>query len=179
MVYPSSIGQFLTQWQQAGVFDYLLPFLLIFAIVLGILSATHILGANKGLHVIIALVVGLLALQLNFVPDFFREVFPRLGVALAVILVIMILVGLFIPNNERRYWFWGLGAIGFIAALVVLSQSFSNFGWYSSMAYGDYVGWIVGAVLVIGIIIAIATSGSEGGGDVNFGNAEFGRMRRH
>ena len=177
MVY--SIGQFLSQWQQAGVFDYLLPFLLIFAVVLGILSATHILGANKGLHVIIALVIGLLALQLNFVPDFFREVFPRLGVALAVILVIMIMVGLFIPDNERRYWFWGLGAIGFIAALVVLSQSFSAFGWYSSTMYDDYIGWVISAVLVIGIIIAVATSGSEGGADPNFGNARFGRMRDH
>jgi hypothetical protein len=159
MVY--TIGQFLSQWQQAGVFDYLLPFLLIFAIVLGILSATNILGSNKGIHVIIAFVIGMLALQLSFVPDFFREVFPRLGVALAVILVIMICVGLFIPDIERRYWFWGLGAIGFVAALVVLSQSFSSFGWYSSMAYDDYVGWIVGTVLIIGVIIAIAASGPD------------------
>lgn len=174
-----SIGQFLTGWQQAGVFDYLLPFLLIFAVVLGILSATHILGANKGLHVIIALVIGLMALQLNFVSDFFREVFPRLGVALAVILVIMILVGLFIPDNERRYWFWGLGAIGFIAALVVLSQSFSAFGWYTSAAYDDYIGWVISAVLVIGIIIAIATSGGNGASDPHFGEANFGRMRSH
>mgnify|MGYP001559633943 CR=1 FL=1 len=170
MVY--TIGQFLSQWQQAGVFDYLLPFLLIFAVVLGILSATHILGSNKGLHVIIALVIGFMALQLNFVPDFFREVFPRLGVALAVILIIMILVGLFIQENEARYWYWGLGAIGFIAALVVLSQSFTAFGWNSPSNYNDYVGWIVGVVLVIGVIIAIATSGS-GGGDSNFGKASF------
>ncbi|MBM3232905.1 hypothetical protein FJZ18_01930 [Candidatus Pacearchaeota archaeon] len=163
MVY--TIGQFLSQWQQAGVFDYLLPFLLIFAVVLGILSTTNILGLNKGIHVIIALVIGMLALQLNFVPDFFREVFPRLGVALAVILVIMICIGLFIPDEEKRYWFWGLGAIGFVAALVVLSQSFSSFGWYSSLAYDDYVGWIVGVVLIIGVIIAIASSGSHTGGN--------------
>ncbi len=171
-----TIGQFLSQWQQAGVFDYLLPFLLIFAIILGILSSTHILGANKGLHIIIALVIGLMALQLNYVPDFFKEVFPRLGVALAVILVIMILVGLFIPNDERRYWFWGLGAIGFVSALVVLSQSFSAYGWYSSLAYDDYIGWIVGAVLVIGVIIAISASG--GGGNTS-GEASFDRMRTH
>ena len=173
MVYSYSLGQMFAQWQQAGVFDYLLPFLLIFAVVLGILSATNILGSSKGIHVIIALVIVLLALQLSFVPDFFREVFPRLGVALAVILTIMILVGLFIPDSERKFWFWGLGAIGFVSALVVLSKSFSAFGWNSSVS-DEYVGWIVSAVLVIGVIIAISVSGNEGGVE---GDASFTRMR--
>ena len=171
-----SIAQFLSQWQQAGVFDYLLPLLLIFAVVLGILSTTHILGANKGLHVIIAMVIGFLSLQLDFVPLFFREVFPRLGVALAVILTVMVLVGLFIQKGESRFWFWGLGAIGFVSALVVLSQSFTAFGWSSAYSSDDFVGWIVGAVLVIGIIIAVSASGSSGGVD---GKAEFARMREH
>lgn len=163
MVY--TIGDFLLQMQQIQVFDYLLPFLLVFAVVFGILSATNILGENKGIHTIIAFVIGLMSLQLQLVPDFFREVFPRLGVAVAVILAVMILVGLFIPDEERRYWFWGLGAIGFIAAVVVVSQSFAAFGWYSYGGFAsDYVGWIVAGVLVVGLIIAIAASGSGGGG---------------
>ena len=100
--------------------------------------------------------VGLLALQFNYVPDFFREVFPRLGVGISVLLVLLILVGLFISKEDQRYWYYGLGTIGFIIAIVVISKSFEQYGWFSSAGSGDYVGWIVGAVLLIGLIIAVA-----------------------
>ena len=53
MVYD--IQSLLMQWETAGIFDYVLPFLLIFAIIFGILSATKISGSNKGVHLIIAL----------------------------------------------------------------------------------------------------------------------------
>lgn len=159
------IGIILSQWEAAGIFDYLLPFLLIFAIVFGVLNTTNILGSNKGIHIIIAVVVGILALRLNFVSAFFAEVFPRLGVGLAVLLTIMILIGLFVPKNERRYWLWGLGAIGFIIAIVVITKSFQNYTWFSFGAYSDYVGWIVGGVLLIGLIIAVAASGNNSNGD--------------
>lgn len=155
------IGYLLSQWESVGVFDFLLPFLLIFAVIFGILTTTNILGKEKGVHVVVALVIGLLALRLDFVPRFFAEIFPRLGVGLAVILVLVILIGLFVPKDEMRYWLWGLGAIAAIIAIVVVSKSFEGFGWYSSGAYSDYVGWIVGAVLLIGLIIAVATAGND------------------
>jgi hypothetical protein len=156
-----SVGTILTQWESYGVFDYLLPLLLIFAVVFGILTSTNILGKNKGIHVIIAAAIAMMALQFNFVSDFFRELFPRLGVGLAVILTILILVGLFIPDDERRYWYWGLGTIGVIVAIVVVVQSFEVFGWYASGPAQDYIGVIVLAVIITGLIIAVATSGGE------------------
>ncbi len=153
-----NIGTLLSQWEAAGVFDFLLPFLLIFAVVFGILTTTNILGKNKGVHIIIAFVIGLLALRLDFVPRFFAEIFPRLGVGLAVILTLVILIGLFVPQDAMRYWLYGLGAIAFVIAIVVVSQSFEGYGWFSSGSYSDYVGWIVGGVLVIGLIIAVANA---------------------
>ncbi|MBI2632538.1 hypothetical protein HYW75_06030, partial [Candidatus Pacearchaeota archaeon] len=59
------IGTVIAQWQTAGIYDFLLPFLLIFAIVLGILRSTSIIGGNRGLHIIIALVIGLMAVSYN------------------------------------------------------------------------------------------------------------------
>jgi len=171
-----TIGDLLLQWQQFQVFDYLLPFLLVFAVVFGILSATNILGSNKGIHTIIAVVVGLLSLQFRLVPQFFAQIFGRLALAVAVILVVMILVGLFIPNEHRMYWYWGLGSIGAIAAIVVVSESFNATGWYPTGYYSDYVGWIVAGVLIVGLIIAVASSGSSGGGGGG-GTAEFGPHR--
>ena len=91
-----TIADILNQWQTAGVFDYILPFLLIFSVVFGILASTNILGKQKGVNVIVSLVVGLLALRLGFVQLFFAQIFPRLGVGIGVILALLILAVLFV-----------------------------------------------------------------------------------
>lgn len=160
MVY--SIQELLYSWDSVGIFRFVLPFLLIFAIVFGILSAIGIFGKNKGINVIIALVIGLLSVRNESYVDFYGELFSKLGIGLAVVMVLLILVGLFIAEDESKYWMWGLGAIAAIVGIVVLLQTFNNLGW----AYGDYgsdmVGWIIGAVLLIGIVIAVANSSSGG-----------------
>ena len=159
-----SLYDLLNQWQSIGIFDLLLPFLLIFAIIFGILSATNILGSNRGVHVIIALVIAAMSLRLGFVSQFSTELFPRLGVGIIIVLALLILVGLFIAQDEARYWFWGLGAIGVIVFLVVIAKSGDAFGWgWGNYATQDVIGWVVLAVGIIGVIIAIATSGSKNG----------------
>ncbi len=164
-----TIVDILNQWQNVGVFDYVLPFLLIFTIVFGILEATNIVGKNKGVHVIIALVVGLLALRMGFMQTFFAEIFPRLGVGLAVILALLIMTGLFINKAEAKYWMWGIAAVGIVIWMIVLVGSLNVVGWFgSSSFYGDYAGLIIGAVLLIGVIIAVVASKSEGGSSGEF-----------
>lgn len=174
------IGSILLQWQSIGVFDYLLPLTLIFAVIFGILSSTHILGGNKGIHIIIALVIALMALQLNFVPELFREIFPRLGVGLAVLVSLLILVGMFITKQDMTKWAgYVLMGVGFIVFIIIIAKSFEPFGFYSG-AMGDYVGWIIGAVLLIGVIVAIAVSGPPNPDkDETPGNKTYERFRTH
>src|SRR3990167_5223415 len=81
-----TFGNLLSQWEQLGVFSYVLPFLLIFALVFGILMRTKIFEENKGINGIIALSTALMALQFNFVPIFFSDIFPKLGIGISVIL---------------------------------------------------------------------------------------------
>lgn len=151
----------LNQWQTVGVFDIVLPFVLIFAIIFGILSATHIIGDNKGVHVVIAAAVALLSLRSGFVQGFFAEIFPRLGVGLAVVLAFMILVGLFISKDEARYWMWGLGTLGVLVGAIAMYNSFDTLGYFDSYAWQENMGWIILGVAVIGIIVAIVASSTE------------------
>lgn len=156
------IGTVLLQWQSAGVFDYLLPFLLIFALVFAILQKSGILGDQKGIHAIIAVVIGFLALQLDFVPVFFREIFPRLGVAVAVILALLILVALFVNFGDAttkwpNYVMMGVGVIAF---LIIVSQTFQSYPWFSSWYSSDLIGWIILGVLFAALIIVVAVSSS-------------------
>ena len=57
-----TITNILNTWADIGVFAYLLPFLMIFALVFGILTKSKLLGENKAVHATLALTVGLLAL---------------------------------------------------------------------------------------------------------------------
>ena len=159
-----TVADILNQWQSAGIFDYVLPFLLVFSIVFGILQATNLIGANKGVHVIIALVVGMMAMRFGYVPEFFAQIFPFLGVGLGVILALLILTGLFINKEESRYWMYGIATIAVIVWIIVLISSFenANLWWGGFYFFENYASVIIGTVLVIGIIIAVVASKSEG-----------------
>ena len=115
-----AIGDLLSAWEQAGFFSYLLPFLLIFALVFGILNQIQLFKEKKAINAIIALVVGLMSLQFPMVPLFFSEIFPRLGVGLAIILVVLIFVGMFIDPGKAGifYILMGIGAVIVVVVLV-------------------------------------------------------------
>ena len=154
--YGGDIGTILAAWEQAGVFSYVLPFLLIFAVVFGILTRAKIFGENKGLNAVLALVIGLLSLQFELVPLFFSEIFPNLGIGLSVILVMLILIGLFLPAdkpNSANYLLIGIAAIVFV---IVIAKSFTNLGFYgaSNLTYFFY-SHITGITITIIVLIAI------------------------
>lgn len=155
--YGGTFGNLLSQMEQAGFFAYILPFLLIFALVFGILTRTQIFKDNKAINAVIALVVGLLSLQFDFVPIFFSEIFPRLGVGLAIILALLILAGLFFdPRNKLINY--SLLAVGVIIFLVVLIQTFGWVGWTSGFLLYDSWPTIVMVIIVLAVLALIFNS---------------------
>jgi len=152
-----AIGNILNIWGQAGVFSYAIPFLLIFAMIFGILSRMNLFKENRAINGIIALAVALMALQFPFVPMFFAEIFPALGVGLAVILVILILTGLFIdPKNKG--WMVGLSVVSIIVVAAVLISS----SWSLGLSFGGWFryNWptLIGIGIFIGLIILIVVA---------------------
>lgn len=148
-----SAGGFLSYLDQLGVFSYVLPFLLIFALVFVTLSGMNIFKENKGVSAVIALCVSLLSLQFNVVSLFFSELFPRVGVGLSVILAILILLGLFLDEDQKWMKYMLLG-MSFIVLFIVLFQSSIPAGWYNLFYFFDTqtFSWIF---LVLVVIIAI------------------------
>jgi uncharacterized membrane protein len=155
--YGGTFGNLLSQMEQAGFFSYVLPFLLIFALVFGILTRTQIFKDNKAINGVIALVVGLLSLQFDFVPIFFSEIFPRLGIGLAIILALLILAGLFFdPRNKLINY--SLLVVGVIIFLVVLIQTFGWVGWTSGFLLYDSWPTIVMVIIVLAVLALIFNS---------------------
>ena len=160
MVY--SIQEILYSWESIGVFEFLLPFLLVFAFVFGVLSYMRMFRDNKGIHAIIAVVIGLLAIRLPFFAQFYQELAPRLGIGIFIILSLFILAGLFFSQRNRGGIMIGLFVIAAIIALIIIYQTFGFLGWTSYGTFGaDFVGWIIGAILIIALIITVALTAGK------------------
>ena len=157
------IGDFLNQLADRGFFSYLLPFLLIFAIVYGILTKIRIFKDSKAINAIIAFVVGLMALQFDFVHSFFSEIFPRFGVTLAILLIILILVGLFL-NPESKAIDYVLMCVGALMLIIILIQTAGVLGWETGYWWYDnwpYVAGIVFVLVMIAVIVGVSNPSTE------------------
>jgi hypothetical protein len=160
------------QWEAAGIFAYALPFLLIFALVFGLLTKINIFTKgnepNKAVNVMISLAVAFMALQFDIVSMFFAEIFPRMGVALAIILVILILGGLFMPTNKENNWFMvALAIIVFIIIGTVVWNSLGALGWGIggpglSYFWDRYSAIIIFAIIIIAVVAMTVSKPNPG-----------------
>jgi hypothetical protein len=157
--YGGTIGNLLNAWAEAGFFDYLLPFLLLFAVIFGILSSTQIFKDNRMVDGIIAFAVALMALQFDFVPVFFSQLFPRVGIALSIILTLLILAGFFI-DPRRGAIMYGLLGVGVVTAIVVFVNTSNAVGWEQGYWWSDNWPLIAGVVFIL-IAVALIIGGTQ------------------
>ena len=157
-----ALGDLFSSWEQAGFFSLLLPFLLIFALVFGILTKLQIFKEARAVNAIIALAVGLMSLQFGFVTEFFSQIFPRLGVGLAIILGVLIVVGLFADPKSPIVNYVLLG-IGIITIAVVVIQSSGALGWASGQWWESNWQVVVGAIFLFILIAVIVGSANPKG----------------
>jgi hypothetical protein len=154
-----NITDILNIWQAAGVFAYLIPFLIVFAVVYGILLKTKLLGENRGVIATIALGVGLMSLLNDYVSNFFSSLFPYAGMAIAVLLVALILMGLVVDQDfSWRIWFI-VGIVGFVA---VILASFNDMKWWlGGSALGDSWPAILAGLVLLALMYFIIWGGEK------------------
>jgi hypothetical protein len=155
-----SFDQVINSWQQAGFFSIILPFLLVFALTFGILTRVKIFKENKAVNAIIAAVVALMSLQVPMVPQFFAQLFPRFGIALAIILVIMIIAGFFTDPDNAVINYILLG-ISVIIVIVVLLQTAGGLGLQSGEWWNANWPVIAGAIFILILVIVIVAGTSQ------------------
>ncbi len=147
-----TITDLLEQWANYGVFSYVLPFLIIFALLFGILQKTKLLGKpdkTKGINAVIAFGVSLASLQFDFVSTFFSTIFPRFGVLLAVFLVLIIAIGFFVKEEDLGKLQW----IGWVVGIGAVVWAWSNWNfWGDNYGLG---GWMQEYFWVVIVFIAI------------------------
>jgi hypothetical protein len=151
----TQLDTMLQMWASFGAFSVLIPFILVFAVVFGILQKSRIIGGHRGIDVIISVAIGLLSLQWDFMPRFFSELFPRLGIAVAVLLALVILVGMFITKESKGVYYVILASIAFIIFIVMLSYTYGSFSFSSNNWWQQWGGGLIALLIVAGMIVAL------------------------
>ncbi len=140
------------QWESAGVFEFFLPALLIFAVSFAVLTSTNILGKNRGISLLISLAIAILAIRAPIVSEFFTVIFPGFGIGIAILVVALIMTGLFIHKANwqifSNVFSWG----GLVIALIIAIAVINDFNWFGSVWWMDNWTTVLWIVLLVAAI---------------------------
>jgi len=173
-----------------GVFDVLLPFLLVFAVVFGILEKTKILGEEKigketypkkNLDAIVAFVMALLVVAATKLVGIINEALPKITLLIIVTLSFLLTIGIFMkPGNtlydklEGKWLSYLMGAMFVSVILIFLGtipanedQSWLGFVYDYVLEFwsGTFFATIILLAVVVGAIMYITTGKSGDGGE--------------
>lgn len=162
-------------FQRFGLFDVVLPFLLVFALVFALLEKTRILGVEedkktpkKNLNAIVAFVAAMLVIAVRSIVGVINEALPNVVLFLIVIISFLLLVGSFMKPDEGGFdfpekhkvlygIFVALILIGiiliFMGAIKTSDGSTSWLEWTYNYATGNWSGSVVGSVAMLIIVV--------------------------
>lgn len=117
----SIISGVIDVWRRFGVFDFILPFLLVFSIVYGILEKVQLFGDKAGTRVnaIIAFTIAMISTLTGWFISFITGYLPWVSTISIVVITVLMLVALFygdfnsLLNNKK--------ALGYGALVIVIT----------------------------------------------------------
>ena len=157
MVYPYygffSFQETITQWEQIGVFDILLPLILVFTVVFAVLDRTNIFGKNKkSINAIVALVVSFLAMQNIYVTSFFKILFAQVALGIAILIAVIILTAMLMGGKDTHSWRFIITILGFVVFIWMFSRAADEYQrYYGIYAFGIFTSdwWAMNASWII------------------------------
>jgi len=153
-------------FERLGIYDVVLPFLLVFTIIFSILERTKIFGTEKvegteytrkNLNAMAAFTIALIVVGSTQVVSIINEGLAKVVLLLVIVISFLILGGSLYVNDEfklsKAWRNWGMGLIGF----GILAVFANEVGWL--VPFWDYLtnnfdSSVVGSVLLIVLIIA-------------------------
>ncbi|MFH1972827.1 MAG: hypothetical protein ABIJ18_05100 [archaeon] len=145
-----------------GFFDVILPFLLVFTIVFGILEKTKIFGTHNGqpkknINAMIAFVVAFFVVAAKQIVTSIKEALPIVALLLIAIVSFLMLVGSFVSGKEEfdffklfQSWRMPLAALFFIALVLIFMHTF---GWLQPLI--DYAVGAGAAVFIVVVVLLV------------------------
>jgi len=149
------------QWSSIGMFDIILPMILIFVVVYAVLQRTKILLGRKEIDAIVALIISFFVIGNPEVSGFFLPLFSNLALGIIVIVAFLLIMGL-ISGRPGKQWpnitLWG-GIIIFIWIMSRAADYFSGYNlifsstWWYSNSY-----WVIPVILILIVVGVVAST---------------------
>src|SRR3989338_9164838 len=160
---PTALGSAIGFLQDFGFFDVILPFLLVFTIVFGILEKTKIFGVEKvgdkeypkkSVNSMIAFTIGFFVIAAKEVVQAIQVSLPQVVLVLIILVSFMMLAGSFMGDKtfsfEDKKWAVFLTLVSFLAVLLIFLNSF---GWLDPIM--AYIGANPGTVAVPTVLVVV------------------------
>ncbi len=155
-----------------GIYDVVLPFLLIFTLVFAILEKIKIFGQDsQKFNAIIALVLGILLVRQGDLVNFINSYLPNVSVVIVVFLGFLILIGIFKKGNTPlagglMLFLTIVSLIGGIWALTAATEGTDLVvPWLDiTISESDAGALVVFGILLLIIIIALGKKKKNDGG---------------
>jgi hypothetical protein len=158
----SAFRTVIDQWAQFGVFDILLPLLLVFTLVFAILEKINIFH-NRGVNVVISLVIGFFSVTNPYVSVFFMYLFSNIAIGIAVLLVMIVLLGVSLkPDTSSWQWIFGIAG-GILLLIAITKAGFLQYVFGTGgMAFLQQNSAAIILILIVGLLIVGVIFGAKG-----------------
>ncbi|MBU0929498.1 MAG: hypothetical protein KJ623_00305 [Nanoarchaeota archaeon] len=185
MADPSPLANAIQFFQNFGLFDVVLPFLLVFTIVFSILEKTMILGATakesnipkKNVNSMVAFVIALLTVASNKIVTALQVAIPNIVLLMVVSISFLMLVGTFATTGEfdlkgkHKGYYAGFIAFLLLGVIIIFLYAIKLDSGQSWLEYvynyiinswgGSIVSSFVLLAVIVGAIIFITRSKTE------------------
>jgi len=152
------------EWSSIGMFDMILPMILIFVVVYAVLQRTRLLMGKKEIDSIVALVISFFVIGNPEVSAFFLPLFSNVALGIIVMVAFLLIMGL-ITGRPGKQWqnitMWG-GIVIFIWIMSRAADYFSGYSMiFSSTWWYNNSYWVIPLILILIVVGVIASSPSE------------------
>ena len=149
----------ITQWANMGVFDVLLPLVLVFAVIFSILQRSGILGRRRAIDATVAFVISLFVIANRYVSELFLPIFSQAGLTIIILVAVLLILGLFVSveeTPESLKIFMGIGGVAlFFWLMKTITQTYGIWifpqYWWVNNAW--WVILVAGFALVVFFVI--------------------------
>ncbi|HIH25507.1 hypothetical protein J4476_00170 [Candidatus Woesearchaeota archaeon] len=175
-------------FKEFGLFDVVLPFLLVFSIVFALLEKSMILGVEKinnkdvpkkALNTTVAFVVAMLVIATNKIVSAINNALPNIVLLIVIIISFLMLIGSFYKTGEfdffhnDNYNFAKMGFFFVILIVVILifansimrteNESWLEFVWnyFANNLTGTVVTSLIFLAVAIGAVLYVTNSSSS------------------
>jgi len=159
------MGDLFSQLEGLGVYEYLLPFLLIFSITFAILEKVQILGEDKkNINIIVSMIIALIFVTQFTLVSTLNNFLPKISLFTIVAVMALILFGIFGAKVSDGLG-WGGLMIGAVVSLLAIYWGLSPSLGFEIPYWVQYNFDVILVILIIIIVIALVTGGSSKSGD--------------